>query len=147
MEYFDNGGNQPRAYSRWNNQADCEENDGDWMEFYNFLEKADGELHVWDWVFDKYCTSFLLYLGHWFKIAMIVIVNLHGHDEVTYSIFLGGFSEKVTFCLSFCLFPEEKGSTRDIWKDTENNVKDIPKIFPQTNILNPSFYLKIIVTM
>ncbi|PIK57203.1 hypothetical protein BSL78_05902 [Apostichopus japonicus] len=41
VEYFDNAGNPPRAYSRWNNQADCEENDGDWMEFYNFLEKAD----------------------------------------------------------------------------------------------------------
>lgn len=40
VEYFDNNGNNPRAYSRWNNEADCTENGGDWTEFHNFLEKA-----------------------------------------------------------------------------------------------------------
>ncbi|XP_070559547.1 protein DD3-3-like [Ptychodera flava] len=40
IEYYNNGRTQVKHWSRWNNQQDCEDNDGDWLEFINYLEKA-----------------------------------------------------------------------------------------------------------
>ena len=37
VEYF--GGNRKHA-SRYNNEADCTENGGEWLAFTNYLEKA-----------------------------------------------------------------------------------------------------------
>lgn len=31
--------NRKRHFSRYNNPAECAENDGEWVDFYNFIEK------------------------------------------------------------------------------------------------------------
>ena len=38
VEYYNNG--DRKHASRYNNEEDCTENDGEWLAFSNFLEKA-----------------------------------------------------------------------------------------------------------
>lgn len=40
VEYYDNNNNQRKHASRYNNEADCTANDGEWLPFTNYLEKA-----------------------------------------------------------------------------------------------------------
>lgn len=42
VEFYTPGGAR-RPYSKWNNQAQCTQNGGQWIQFSNFLEKAPGE--------------------------------------------------------------------------------------------------------
>ncbi|XP_078001277.1 protein DD3-3-like [Glandiceps talaboti] len=40
IEYYNAGQTQVKHWSRWNNKQDCEDNDGDWLDFINYLEEA-----------------------------------------------------------------------------------------------------------
>ena len=41
VEYWPSGNR--KHYSKWNNEAECTENNGDWILFSNYLEKATGK--------------------------------------------------------------------------------------------------------
>ncbi|XP_054752094.1 protein DD3-3-like [Lytechinus pictus] len=45
VEYYTNNGQRKHA-SRYNNEADCTANDGEWLPFVNYLEKAPGNLNT-----------------------------------------------------------------------------------------------------
>ncbi|XP_078594985.1 protein DD3-3-like isoform X2 [Branchiostoma floridae x Branchiostoma japonicum] len=40
VEFYNNARTQKKHWSRWNNQQDCEDNDGEWRAYYSYLEKA-----------------------------------------------------------------------------------------------------------
>lgn len=42
VEFYTPGGDR-RPYSKWNNEAQCTANGGQWIKFSNYLEKAPGK--------------------------------------------------------------------------------------------------------
>ena len=45
VELYDNGNR--KYWSRWNNQAQCEANQGQWVMFSSYMEKAPGNSYYY----------------------------------------------------------------------------------------------------